>query len=345
MDIDAEIADKLEVRKLEKIKFSKASGCISSGILIDNLKFLTCHFPTLGEGYHTENGDIFVKHNSKSEALSMFWCEFSSLKALKATATISVPEPLCVVQDPKSAGGAIVLEYLKMSPVTEWKKFGSQLADLHLFNSILEKKKDKLSSWIGLPPKSETPDTDRIVIEKEIKLQLPDDLVDKCTYIDQFGFEGPTWCGMIEQNNDWHDNWVEFYARNKLDLQIRMLTDNVGDREVVEYWSKLQLVLDRLFQDIQSPIKPALLHGDLWSGNVSQVDDRPVIYDPACFYGHSEYDLSIAMLFGGFDSAFFDEYFRKIPKEKGFEMYVYFIVHFTKIITLIITYILLLQEK
>lgn len=32
MDIYAEIADKLEVRKLEKIKLSKASGCISSGM-------------------------------------------------------------------------------------------------------------------------------------------------------------------------------------------------------------------------------------------------------------------------------------------------------------------------
>lgn len=32
MDIFAEIADKLDVKRLEKIKFSKASGCISSGM-------------------------------------------------------------------------------------------------------------------------------------------------------------------------------------------------------------------------------------------------------------------------------------------------------------------------
>lgn len=303
MDIFAEIADKLDVKRLEKIKFSKASGCISSG-----------------QGYHTENGDIFVKHNTKSEALPMFFGELISLKALKSTATIGVPEPLCVVEDPKSTGGAIVMEYLAMTPITEWKMFGSQLADLHLFNSVLEKKKDKLSSWIGRPPKSDVPDDDRIVFEKEVKLQLSDEQVHSSTYVDQFGFEGPTYCGMIEQNNDWHDNWIEFYARNKLDLQIRLLTDNVGDREVVEYWSELQLMLDRLFRDIRRPIKPALLHGDLWSGNASQVDGRPVIYDPACFYGHSEFELSIAMLFGGFDSAFFDEYFSKIPKEKGFEL-------------------------
>src|SRR5699024_888778 len=119
---------------------------------------------------------------------------------------------------------------------------------------------------------------------------------------------------------EWHDNWIEFFARNRLDVQIKLIVENHGDREVVELWSDLQLKIDRLFRDLRHPIKPALLHGDLWSGNVSQVVDRPVIYDPASFYGHSEYELGISTLFGGFSPAFFEEYFRTIPKEKGFEM-------------------------
>lgn len=251
----------------------------------------------------------------------MFCGEMNSLNAFRQTATIYVPEPLCVVADPKGVGGALVLEYLEMTPVTEWTKLGSQLADLHLFNAVLEKKKAKLEGWVGRPPKDEdaVPDTD-MTIEKEIKLQLSDETVFQMETVEQFGFDGPTYCGSIQQNNEWHDDWVQFYARNKLDPQIRLLLENTGDRELSEYWSELQLKVDRPFRNMRLPIKPALLHGDLWSGNVAQVEDRPVLYDPASFYGHSEFDLSLSHLFGGFERPFFEEYFRKIPKDHGFEM-------------------------
>lgn len=41
-----------------------------------------------------------------------------------------------------------------------------------------------------------------------------------------------------------------------------------GDREVKDLWSKLKAKIPEFFQDI--PIEPALLHGDLWSGNIGQ---------------------------------------------------------------------------
>ena len=43
-----------------------------------------------------------------------------------------------------------------------------------------------------------------------------------------------------------------------------------------------------------------------------------VIFDPASFYGHSEYDLGIGYLFGEFDSVFYDAYHKVIPKAPGF---------------------------
>ena len=43
-----------------------------------------------------------------------------------------------------------------------------------------------------------------------------------------------------------------------------------------------------------------------------------VIFDPASFYGHSEYDLAIAKMFGGFSSSFFDCYHKVIPQSAGF---------------------------
>ena len=64
---------------------------------------------------------------------------------------------------------------------------------------------------------------------------------------------------------------------------------------------------------------PSLLHGDLWSGNIGQVDDTPVVFDPASFYGHHEYDLAIGKMFGGFTGEFHKSYHAVIPKQEGFE--------------------------
>ncbi|XP_055448648.1 fructosamine-3-kinase isoform X3 [Psammomys obesus] len=78
-----------------------------------------------------------------------------------------------------------------------------------------------------------------------------------------------------------------------------------------------QVKIPDLFSGIE--IVPALLHGDLWSGNVAEDDQGPIIYDPASFYGHSEFELAIALMFGGFPRSFFTAYHRKIPKAPGFD--------------------------
>ena len=43
-----------------------------------------------------------------------------------------------------------------------------------------------------------------------------------------------------------------------------------------------------------------------------------VMFDPACFYGHHEYDLAIAGMFGGFTRQFYDEYHSIIPESCWF---------------------------
>ena len=43
------------------------------------------------------------------------------------------------------------------------------------------------------------------------------------------------------------------------------------------------------------------------------------MFDPACFYGHHEFDLAIAGMFGGFTRQFYDAYHSIIPKPDGFE--------------------------
>lgn len=44
-----------------------------------------------------------------------------------------------------------------------------------------------------------------------------------------------------------------------------------------------------------------------------------VVFDPASYYGHHEFDLAIAAMYGGFSRAFYDSYHNQVPKEKGFD--------------------------
>jgi protein-ribulosamine 3-kinase len=169
---------------------------------------------------------------------------------------------------------------------------------LHLDNEIKSKKSAKRESWITKNDNK----TDNI-------------------FVNQFGFDVTTCCGFIPLNNEWCDNWVNFYARNRLEHQIRLIESNYGDRELNEYWSHLQLKLSEFFKDIENSITPALLHGDLWGGNAAQLAEEPVVYDPSSFYGHSEFELSISKMFGGFNRAFYDSYHAKIPKVTGYERY------------------------
>ncbi|NWI68690.1 KT3K kinase, partial [Todus mexicanus] len=108
-------------------------------------------------------------------------------------------------------------------------------------------------------------------------------------FVDQFGFHTVTCCGYLPQ--------------------VGLLTCFA--------FFLLQLKIPSLFCDIE--IIPALLHGDLWGGNVAEDDSGPIIFDPASFYGHSEYELAIAGMFGGFSSSFYSAYHSKIPKAAGFE--------------------------
>ena len=89
------------------------------------------------------------------------------------------------------------------------------------------------------------------------------------------------------------------------------------DDELRTLWDQLRPKIGMFFKEVE--VFPSLLHGDLWSGNMSQCGEAPVVFDPASFYGHHEYDLAIGRMFGGFDAEFHKAYHRKIPKENGFE--------------------------
>jgi fructosamine-3-kinase len=54
---------------------------------------------------------------------------------------------------------------------------------------------------------------------------------------------------------------------------------------------------------------PALLHGDLWTGNYYADDTgSPVLIDPAVYVGAGEVDLAMMELFGNFPAGFIEGY-------------------------------------
>ncbi|MGY9019475.1 MAG: fructosamine kinase family protein [Alphaproteobacteria bacterium] len=75
----------------------------------------------------------------------------------------------------------------------------------------------------------------------------------------------------------------------------------------------------RLDQWIEEPDAPALLHGDMWGGNVLVKDSRITGFiDPALYFGDAEMGLAFATLFGSFREPFFEAYEELTPLRDGF---------------------------
>ncbi|KAJ5596048.1 hypothetical protein N7450_002506 [Penicillium hetheringtonii] len=178
-------------------------------------------------------------------------------------------------------------------------------------------------------------------LEEGSKLHSTPAPVDPETGRRRFGFPVPTFCGDTKQPNHFRDSWADFYAEERL-LRILATSEerngkDEGLRDLVE--KTAYGVVPRLLGDDHlgynsqgegDGILPVVIHGDLWSGNAdrgrivgSGRDDSPgdVVYDPSACYGHSEFELGIMHMFGGFGSRFFEQYHRIVPRTEPVEEY------------------------
>uniref|UniRef100_A0A0C9RH04 protein-ribulosamine 3-kinase n=1 Tax=Wollemia nobilis TaxID=56998 RepID=A0A0C9RH04_9CONI len=122
-----------------------------------------------------------------------------------------------------------------------------------------------------------------------------------------FGFMVDNTIGSTPQVNSWTSDWVTFYSRHRLGYQLQLSQQQYRDNDIYEKGQRLLKHLPTLFKDIE--IKPTLLHGDLWSGNIcSDKNNEPVILDPACYYGHNEAEFGMSWC-AGFGSSFYNSYF------------------------------------
>ncbi len=79
-------------------------------------------------------------------------------------------------------------------------------------------------------------------------------------------------------------------------------------------------LLARLDEWIADDEPPALLHGDLWSGNLlCDAAGVPVLVDPAAYFGHREAEFGMTALFCGFSRRMYDAYHEFHPLRPGWQ--------------------------
>jgi len=134
---------------------------------------------------------------------------------------------------------------------------------------------------------------------------------------ERFGHHRDNWIGANPQRNTPDTNWPGFFVERRLAPQLRWARDRGLDAGVVD---RLERVMARVPVWLEGQaIRPVLVHGDLWRGNVGALSgDHPVVFDPAIYYGHAEVDLAMLSLFGAVPEAFYRAY-GKNPRAGDFQ--------------------------
>ena len=134
----------------------------------------------------------------------------------------------------------------------------------------------------------------------------------------EFGWERDNTIGSTPQINKSSSNWVRFWRECRLGYQLQLAKANGYSGRLQKQGEQLMGQLDCFFPGSQ-PV-PSLLHGDLWAGNYSfDASARPVVFDPAVYYGDRETDIAMTELFGGFSAAFYAAYREAYPLEPEYE--------------------------
>lgn len=128
---------------------------------------------------------------------------------------------------------------------------------------------------------------------------------------EKFGLPFNNYLGSLPQQNMQNSSWTDFFITERLQPMVRMAVDG-GYLTAVDAadFEKLYAVVPQLFP----AEKPALLHGDLRSGNyLISADGKPYLMVPAVYYGHREMDIAMTLLFEYFDEAFYNSYNEVYP--------------------------------
>jgi fructosamine-3-kinase len=122
-----------------------------------------------------------------------------------------------------------------------------------------------------------------------------------------FGWSRDNFVGLTPQPNTPCASWAEFWQTRRLVPQLELARANGHAGALQSLGARVLDAVPRLLAG-HDPT-PALLHGDLWSGNAAFLrNGAPVVFDPAVYYGDPEADLAMTELFGGFPESFYAGY-------------------------------------
>lgn len=124
--------------------------------------------------------------------------------------------------------------------------------------------------------------------------------------VPHFGLERDTYLATILQPNMVSQSWPDFFFRQRLDPLLKQLAP-----QELGLWQHFEQRVAPLVAECRSA---ALLHGDLWSGNLYYGASGPLFIDPACYCGDPLIDIAMAQLFGGFGEQFYAAYFSLIAR-------------------------------
>jgi protein-ribulosamine 3-kinase len=145
-----------------------------------------------------------------------------------------------------------------------------------------------------------------------------------------FGFDVPTFDGIAPHPYGWETSWRAFFTR----LLRKSVETDAASNGVWHDLSRaaehlLQHIVPRLLDPLQEgpdPIKPRLIHGELWGGNIGEDKETGEIMflDLGSFYGHNELDLGMWRRYGTqfLGQAYLDEYKSIFPPsepQEGFD--------------------------
>ncbi|MGJ0514443.1 MAG: fructosamine kinase family protein [Methylomicrobium sp.] len=132
-----------------------------------------------------------------------------------------------------------------------------------------------------------------------------------------FGWHRDNTIGSTPQINQRSEDWIVFWRERRLGFQLQLAGRNGYLGRLQTQGERLCSALDGLFDGYRP--QPSLLHGDLWAGNsATDKQGRPVIFDPACYYGDREADIAMTELFGGYSRDFYQAYNDSWPLDPGY---------------------------
>lgn len=133
---------------------------------------------------------------------------------------------------------------------------------------------------------------------------------------EKFGWHRDNTIGSTPQSNREAAEWVEFLREQRLRPQLQLARSNGASADLIDGGERLCEQLGHFFTGHRP--EPSLLHGDLWGGNWgSDASGRPVLFDPAVYFGDREADLAMTHLFGGFGASFYSAYQSAWPLQMG----------------------------